>query len=169
MLINHFPHPSAFRQESGFTLIEMIVFIVVVGISVVAIGSVFQHSVIKIQDPLINSQLLSMAQSQLDETLSRRYDENTPTGGIPACGTTTVCAGIGLDSGESITNINTLDDVDDFHGYQDVPQVGYTREIEVINAGADFGVSAANAKRITVMVTASSGQSVQLSVYRFNF
>jgi len=82
---------------------------------------------------------------------------------------TIACAGVGLDSGESITNINTLDDVDDFHGYQDIPQTGYTRQIEVVNAGTDFGVSAAHAKRITVITTAPSGQSIQLSVYRFNF
>ncbi len=160
---------KSYRCINGFTLIELVAFIVVVGVSVVAIGSVFQHSVVRIQDPLIHSQLISMAQSQLDETLSRKYDENTPTGGIPACGTGTVCAGIGLDSGELLTDINTLDDVDDFHEYQDAPQSGYTRSMTVVYAGADFGIDAEHAKRITVTVTSPEGQSVFLSVYRFNF
>ncbi len=157
------------RLGAGFTLIEMLAFIVVIGVSVVAIGGVFQHSVVKIQDPLINSQLVSMAQSQLDETLSRQYDENTPTGGVPACGTLSACAGIGLEAGESLSDISTFDDVDDFHNYQDIPQTGYARQVHVVYAGDDFGVSNEHAKRITVTVSAPQGQSIQLSVYRFNF
>lgn len=157
-------------SQRGVTLIELIAFIIVVGVSVVAIGSVFQHSVVRVQDPIINSQLISMAQAQLDETMSRKYDENTPTGGIPACNTAGVsCAGLGLDAGELITDTGTLDDVDDFDGYQDSPQSGYSRSIRVVYAGEDFGVTAENAKRITVTVTSPQGRSVQLSVYRFNF
>lgn len=168
MLINlHDRHRVVPAQ--GFTLIEMLAFIVVIGISITAIGNVFVHSVVKIQDPLINSQLISMAQSQLDETLSRQYDENTPTGGVPACGVDNACAGIGLDTGESLIDINTLDDVDDFHNFQDIPQTGYERRVSVVYAGDDFGVGNTNAKRITVIVTAPQGQSIQLSVYRFNF
>ena len=133
-------------SQKGVTLIELIAFIVVLGIGVVAIGSVFQHSVVRVQDPIIHSQLISMAQAQLDEILSRRYDENTPVGGIPACGTTILCAGLGLDSGEVITNIATLDDVDDFNGYEDTPQANYSRQVTVVYAGSDFGVAAENAK-----------------------
>lgn len=161
--------PIKLTCHRGFTLIELVAFIVVVGVSVTAIGTVFQHSIIRIQDPLIHSQLITMAQSQLDETLSRQYDENTPTGGVPACGSSVPCAGIGLDAGEVLSSISTLDDVDDFNGYSDIPQTGYARSISVEYAGADFNVTASHAKRITVTVTAPQGQSVSLSVYRFNF
>ena len=157
------------KFSHGFTLIELIVFIVIVGITVVTLGTVFQSAVIRIQDPVINSQLLAMAQSQLDETLSRKYDENTPTGGVPACGTSIACVGIGLDVGEILTDVSTLDDIDDFHNFQDAPQPGYIRQVSVVYAGADFGVAAENAKHITVSVTAPSGQQMYLSVYRFNF
>jgi MSHA pilin protein MshD len=157
----------------GFTLIELVAFIVVVGLSITAIGSVFQYSVIRIQDPLINSHLLSMAQSQLDEVLSRKFDENTPTGGVPACGTSVPCIGIGngigLDADEDLTLINTLDDVDDFHLYADIPEVGYTRTISVVSAGVDFGVVNEQAKRITVTVTSPQGLAMSLTSYRFNF
>lgn len=163
--------PVSTLKEAGFTLIELVAFIVVVGIAVVAIGKVFQHSVVHVQDPLIHSQLINMAQSQLDETLSRRFDENTPTGGVPACGTSSgsVCVGIALDANESLADINSLDDVDDFHGYADIPQEGYTRSMTVVNAGEEFDVAQAYAKRITVTVTAPQGQTIHLSVYRFNF
>jgi MSHA pilin protein MshD len=160
---------SITMPERGFTLIELIAFIVVIGLSLTTIGSVFQHSVIRIQDPLINSHLLSMAQSQLDEVLSRKFDENTPTGGVPVCGSGDPCAGIGLDIGEDLSAIATLDDVDDFHLYQDIPAVGYTREVSVVNAGIDFGVDNEQAKRITVTVTSPQGIAMSLASYRFNF
>jgi MSHA pilin protein MshD len=80
-----------------------------------------------------------------------------------------VCAGIGLDTGEVITDINSLDDVDDFHGYADVPLLGYSRSMSVVNAGVDFGLSAENAKLVSVTVSSPQGQSMTLSVYRFNF
>jgi MSHA pilin protein MshD len=159
---------TAMRVQ-GFTLIELVAFIVVIGLSITAIGSVFQYSVVRIQDPLINSHLLSMAQSQLDEVLSRKFDENTPTGGVPACGGSAPCAGIGIEAGEELTSITTLDDVDDFHLYQDVPEVGYTREVSVVNAGTDFGVDNEQAKRITVTVTSPQGVAMSLASYRFNF
>jgi MSHA pilin protein MshD len=153
----------------GFTLIELIAFIVVVGICIVTMVSVFQYAVVRMQDPLINSQLITMAQAQLDETLSRKYDENTPVGGVPACGASIVCAGIGLDAGEVITDINSLDDVDDFHGYGDIPRPGYSRSMSVVNAGADFGLATENAKLVSETVSSPQGQSMTLSVYRFNF
>jgi len=158
-----------FSLVAGVTLIELLAFIVVIGVGVVAFGGVFQHSVIRVQDPLINSQLMSMAQAQFDEILSRKYDENTPTGGIPACGSSPLCAGMGLDVGEVLSDISTLDDIDDFNGYQDIPQTNYLRQVSVVYAGTDFGVASENAKRITVSVSSSQGQSVSLSVYRFNF
>jgi len=157
------------HTKRGFTLIELVAFIVVIGISITAIGSVFQYATIRSQDSLINSRLLTMAQSQMDEILLRKFDENTPTGGIPACGNDIACAGIGLEGSEVLTSILTLDDVDDFHLYQDVPEVGYSRQITVVSAGDDFGIANQHAKRITVTVTSSQGVTMSLSSYRFNF
>ena len=156
-------------RQKGVTLIELIAFIVVIGISVTAVGKVFQHAVVRVQDPLINSQLVSFAQAQLNEILSRRYDENTPIGGVPPCGTALPCAGVGLDTAELLSVMNTFDDVDDFNGYQDIPQAGYVRQVNVVYAGEDFGVVSEHAKRITVTVTSPQGHSIRLSVYRFNF
>lgn len=157
----------------GFTLVELIAFLVVIGVSMTAIGSIFFYATERSQTPLINSRMLTMAQSQLDEISSRKFDENTPTGGIPACGTTidnaVACAGLGLDEDEVLTVSSTLDDIDDFHLYQDEPDNGFTRRVEVFMAGEDFGVGNTQAKRITVTVTSPQGTSMSLSTYRFNF
>jgi len=146
--------------SKGFTLIELIAFIVIIGILMVAMGGLFQYASVRANTPLINSQLISMAQSQLDETLSRRYDEASPTGGVPACNTgSLLCVGIGLDAGENINDASTLDDVDDFNGYQDIPQTGYARRVSVAFAGSDFSINNEHAKKITVTVTAPQGES----------
>ena len=87
---------------------------------------------------------------------TQRYEDYSLSGG-------------GLDEGEDLTLINTLDDVDDFHLYEDIPEVGYTRTISVVSAGVDFGVVNEQAKRITVTVTSPQGVSMSLTSYRFNF
>ncbi|MEJ2444550.1 MAG: prepilin-type N-terminal cleavage/methylation domain-containing protein [Exilibacterium sp.] len=158
------------RRQGGVTLIELVVFIVVVSVALVALLSVVNYSLSNSIDPLVRVRLLELAQSQLDEVLARKYDENTPTGGVPACGTANgpACAGIGLD-GEDISDAGSLDDVDDFNGYSDTPYAGYSRSVEVVAAGGDWGVAAAQAKRITVTVVSPGGESLQLSVYRANF
>ena len=158
------------RAHNGISLVELLAFIVIVSVTVISLGKVFQNTSARINDPLINSQLISMAQSQLDEVISRKYDEATPTGGIPACDTGSIsCVGIGLDSGEVANDSTTFDDVDDYNNFQDTPLTGYSRQVGVVYAGDDFGISTQQAKRISVSVTAASGQAITLVTYRFNF
>jgi len=160
-----------YRASRGVTLIELIVFLVVISTALAGLLSVYQHSVTNSVDPIVRVRLLELAQSQLDEVIARKYDENTPSGGIPACGSAETgapaCAGIGLDSGESLSNVATLDDVDDFHNYSDTPYTGYSRTVSV-QTSSDLGASVA-AKRITVTVTSPGGDSMTLSTYRANF
>jgi len=170
MPINTLPQT---QRQSGFTLIELIVFMVVVSIALGTMVLVYNQSVINSVDPIIRVQMAELAQSQLDEILARKYDENTPTGGIPACDSAesgaSACSGISLDSGELLTSESTLDDVDDFHNYTDTPYPGYTRTVSVSFAGTDLGLANAQAKRVTVAVTAPNNQQLSLTAYRTNF
>lgn len=154
------------ERSRGVTLVELVVFIVVISLSLGALVQVINQSLIKSVDPIVRVRLLELAQSQLDEVQSRKYDENTPTGGIPAC--TTGCAGVGLE-GEDINVVSSLDDVDDFNGYSTTPVAGYSVSVSVSLAGADLGLAAADAKLITVTASADSGESLKLSTYRANF
>jgi len=154
------------KRGQGFTLIELLVFIVVISLSLGALVVVMNQALIRSVDPIVQVRLLELAQSQLDEVQSRKYDENTPTGGLPACIAT--CAGVGLD-GETLTSPSTLDDVDDFNGYTATPVPGYTVTVSVTLAGDDLGLALAAAKLITVSATTASGQSATLSTYRANF
>ena len=166
---NRHCEPKARQSKSsiqgGFSLIELIVFMVVVGLAFSSMVLVYNQSVINSVDPTIRVQLAELAQSQLDEILARKYDENTPTGGIPACGSqetgAPTCAGPGLESGENINNESTLDDVDDFDGFSDTPYPGYTRTVSVSQTG--------NAKQVTVTVSGPNNQQLALSAFRANF
>lgn len=171
---------DAYRRKSiaqclqrGVTLIELMVFIVIVGIALSSLLLIYNRAVVDSVDPVIRVQLAELAQSHLEEVLARKYDEATPSGGIPACDsgevTANACVGIGLDGGESLADKSTLDDVDDFDNFTDSPQAGFSRSVAVSFAGTDLGLAAEQAKLISVTVSAPGNQQLTLSVYRTNF
>ncbi len=150
-------------KQRGATLIEAIVFLVVIGVALTALLSVFNEKVVKSVDPVVRARALEVAQAQLDEILSRKFDQNTPTGGIPACDTSgaVACLGIGADT--------AYDDVGDYHGFTDTSDALYPVSVAVVSAGADLGLPSVQARRITVTVGMPGGDQLQLSAYRANF
>ena len=146
---------SKLRFHQGVSLIELIVFIVVVSIALTALLAVYMQSSSNSVDPIIRVRLLEAAQSKLDEIIALKYDEATPSGGIPACGSTQTTV--------SCTNAPdaNVDDMDDFHSRNDTPFPNYQRQVNVTTEG--------NRKRITVTVSAPDGQTLTLAAYRYNF
>lgn len=157
------------RRNLGATLIELLVFMVIVGIALAATLNVFTQNVLHSNDPLIRLRALELAQAQLDSILARRFDENTPSGGVPACGTLSgvVCNGIAPDG--------DFDDVGDFNGLIDNSHTGYSISISVSDAGAVLGLAADEARLITVTVNtpdthaSSTGSPIVLSAFKVNF
>jgi MSHA pilin protein MshD len=154
MLIKSRKNPMFNVHQAGVSLIELIVFIVVVGIASSALFATYNYSLLHNADPLIQVRALELAQAKLDEILALKYDENTPTGGIPACDT----AGVPACTNTPDANKN---DVDDFNNVSDIPYTGYTRVVTVTTAN--------NLKLITVKVAAPKNWSVTLAAYRANF
>jgi MSHA pilin protein MshD len=143
--------------EQGVSLIELIVFIIVVGIACSSLFATYNYSLIHNPDPIIHVRALELAQARLDEILALKYDENTPTGGIPACGSTgTPTPPICNNTPDANRN-----DVDDFHNVSDIPYTGYTRNVTVVTAN--------NIKLITVTVTGPINWSVTLAAQKANF
>ena len=135
----------------GVSLIELIVFIVVVSIALLALVGVYRQATINNVDPIVRVKALEAAQSLLDEILSLKYSESTPTGGIPAC---SVC------DDNPDANMN---DVDDYRNWSDTPYPGYTRSVSVdTNAGNTI-------KLITVSVATPTGETILLAAERANF
>lgn len=149
----------------GFSLIEMLVFIVIVSIALVALIRVFNQAAINNVDPVIQIRALECAQAKLDEILGRRFDEASPTGGIPACGSAEAgaraCAGIVADT--------DLDDVGDYNSHSDSSLDNCAVTVTVTSAGTDLGLPNAEARRIIVTANSVGGGQVTLSAYRANF
>lgn len=138
-------------HQIGVTLIELLVFIVVISLALLALVSVFRQATLTNADPLIQTRALELAQSQLDVIFGLKYDANTPTGGIPAC------------SSSECNNATDSDmnDVDDYNGWSDQPFPGYNRSVTVSTQN--------DIKTISVVVTAPTGVSLTLSAQRANF
>ena len=165
------------QQDSGFTLIELIIFIVVIGVATAGLFAALNSGVVNSVDPMYQVRALELAQAQVDEILGRRYDENSPSGGVPACGSLggvacTPAGSLGAEAGEGSTN--QFDDIDDFDGLSvnaPAPFTGFTIAVVVSYAGTDLtGLPTdESAKLITVTVTPPVGNPVTLSTYRGNF
>jgi MSHA pilin protein MshD len=67
------------RPQRGFTLIELIIFIVVVAAGLAGILSVMNTVVKSSADPMIRKQTIAIAESMLEEILLKDYEN--PTGG----------------------------------------------------------------------------------------
>ena len=153
-------------SQSGVSLFELIVFIVVVSIALGALFSVFDYSMVNSVDPMIRVRALECAQAKLDEAIARKFDENTPTGGVPACGSAEMgavaCSGIAVDAG--------FDDIGDYNG-QNFVDGDCNVSIAVTGEGTDLGMADdANLVRlITVTSTMPDGSTVMLSAYHTNF
>lgn len=147
------------HHQSGVTLIELITFIVVVSIGLGTLFSVFNHAMVNSVDPVIRVRALECAQAKLDEIIARKFDENTPTGGIPACGSAETGAGpcAGIATGAD------LDDVGDYDG-QNFTNGDCNVNVSVTSSGAPNQV-----RLITVTSVMPDGSAVVLSTYRTNF
>ena len=88
---------TKFRRR-GFTLIELVVFMIVVSIGVVGILSVMNTVVKSSADPMVRKQAAALADSILEEILLKPYQDPD---GLPNI----------VESGR-----DTYDDVDDYNG-----------------------------------------------------
>lgn len=147
-------NPSKHTPQSGVSLIEMVVFIVIVSIALLALVGVFRQATSHNADPIIRVRGLEAAQSLLDEILSLKYDHLTPTGGIPACSSAGATACNNMKDGD-------MNDVDDYHNFSDTPYTGYIRSVTV--------TTTANIKLIQVSVVTPAGETIALAAERANF
>ena len=112
------------NQHKGFSLIEVIIFILVLGIALSSIISVYIFTTRHSADSMLSLKTIALSQGLMDEILSKAYDENTPPGGGCVDGyASTLCTSattaqalvsgnFGTNAGESRTS---FDDIDDYH------------------------------------------------------
>lgn len=158
---------NRYRIIVGFTLIELLVFIITSSMIILALSVVYKNSLTVTSQLIIDRQWQLLAKSQVENIISHKYDENSGENTQP-CDIAIKCMPIGLDNNESFKRLETLDDIDDFNGYQDIPVRGVFRRVEVSYIGDELGIKYTHAKRIKVMVSDANGQYVMFSTIRVN-
>lgn len=158
------------RKIAGITLIELLVFIMIVG---VALGGVLTSLNIANRasaDPLQPKQALAIAEAMLGEVLGKDFCDPNATGTDnaktpPTCGHNVIEA-----------ERKNYDAVDDYHGFhQDNATsltgghtiVGYAVDIAVTNTRLNPGN--VEAKQVRVTVTPNRGNPIHLTGYRTNY
>ena len=158
-------------RQRGLSLIELLVFIVVVGIAVTGMLSVFSLTSRGSVDPVIRKQAAAIAESLLEEVLGQSYtycypnDANVTTATSPAgCATPPVWPQPGT---SRYSNTAPYDSVLDYSGFAmpSPPGIldftgapiaglgGYAASVQVQPAGAFNGIPAGETALVTVTVT----------------
>jgi MSHA pilin protein MshD len=141
------------RHLQGFTLIELVIFIVVVSAGLAGILSVMDTSVKSSADPMVRKQVIALADSILEEVLLKPYADPD-----------------GTNAGE--TGRANWDNVDDYNGrtnvdFTDLPAelASYVITIAVADGSATLGVPA----RKVVVTIRRGAESVSMTGYRSNY
>ena len=172
-------------RQRGLSLIEVVVFIVVLGIGVAGMAVLYNQLTLSSVDPVVRKQAVAIANSLMEEIQLRPFtycdpdDANVFTAPTPPCGAP---EGLGPE-GETRYVDPRFDNVNDYDGFSmgtilDINSTpvaglaGYSvSSVVVANAGGDFpgGVPADAALRITVTVSAPANVTVRLQGYRLRY
>lgn len=111
------------NPQSGLSLIEAIIFILILSIALSAIISAYIYMTRYSANSMLNLRTVELSQAVMDEILSKGYDENTPVGGgcvdgyaDTSCSSGTNAQALVVGSfGNNSESRSHFDDVDDYH------------------------------------------------------
>lgn len=164
-------------RERGVSLVELIVFIVVVTVGLAGVLSVFHLAVRDSADPLWRKTSLALAEAMMEDILSKDF-QNDPadpdnTSSTLGCTPTTP---LPCPANANLLRAN-YNDVDDYKGWNNVTRslnqaelpLAIVRDCMVaVAVDPATALDGANAKRITVTATCN-GEVVALQAYRGQF
>ena len=188
---------SSRRRAAGLSLVELIVFIVVVGVAVAGVLAALNLSTRASADPMIQTQALAIAEAVLEEAQLMPFtycDPDDPqaatalNAGVGATGCTAAASvenpgaeatpPYGPETRLSVTT--PFDNVNDYNGFSMGPGIidmtgaaitgldGYTATVSVANQALG-GIPASDALLITVTVTGPGNTSAVLHGYRVRY
>jgi MSHA pilin protein MshD len=177
-------------RQRGLTIIELIVFIVVVSIGLAGVLSVLNYSNKVSVNPMLLKQQVAIAESLLEEIGSKAFtwcdpDDAKVSTATSAAGCSTA-QGIGATAGETRfpgATSTPFDNVGDYHAYAMAsgilnPYSGaaisglgkYSVSVAITQAGSALGLADNTAAlRIDVSVTAPDGGIITLTAYRTRY
>lgn len=148
------------RSQSGTTLIELIIAIVIISIAVAAVLMGMSTSITRSADPMIRHQAVAIAEAYLEEIALKSFDD--PDGA----------------DGEGSRDL--YDDVDDYDGLVDngprnqfgaaLPNLDdYTVSVDVTPSSALPGIASTDLYLISVTVSHPVNVNFTVSGYRANY
>lgn len=174
------------RRAQGLTLIELLLFIAVVGIALAAMLRVFVSATAASADPMIRRQQLAIAESLLREVQLMPITWCDPDDANAGEATSTSdCASLaeasGPEGGETRYGPNYFDNVNDYAGFtmsgiRDLGNTalgglsGYTANVAVAAATLDsLSAASGEALKITVTVSGPDASSLVLQGWRTRY
>ena len=178
------------HRQRGLSLIELILFIVVVSAALAGVLQVFIQAGSASADPQAQRQAVAIAESLMQEvqlmpfTFCDPDDANVETAtssAIGAAGCASLAEAIGPEAGETRFATPQFDNVNDYHGYvmtngiKDINNTAitgleaYSASITVATASLGSITASGDALLITVTVTAPHGVLVVLAGYRTRY
>ena len=166
-------HPDRCRQR-GLSLIELIVAIVIIGISVAGVLSVFGQAVGGSADPVMVKQSYAVAEALLEEVQQAPFTLCDPSDPLAETGVCTPAfvwpAGARPFDHVIKYNAFALNPIASIDGVVIPALAGYTAAISVAAAALnDIPAAGGNAVLITVTVTAPNGNAYVLRGWRTRF
>lgn len=145
--------------QRGISLIEVIIFIVIVGVSLAGVLSIFIRTTSSSANPVLNKQAIAVAESLMEEIAATPY----------SCPPAATCNAV------TTTNRTQTHKIADYDGFtmigiaaldgSPIPRLsGYTARVKV----ASEPLNTANGNRVTVTVETGVG-SVSLSGWRGSY
>lgn len=158
------------REQRGLTLIELVMFIVIVSIGLAGILVVFNTVVKSSADPMVRKQSIAFADAVLEEVMLKAYT----TSAIYDTTAPAICAA---------PDRSLIDDVSDYACFDGTTTLKRILGSQMIGAApsplpatfwakvdvAAATVSSVSMKKVTVTVTDPSGASYALSGYRADY
>ena len=158
------------RRSAGVTLIELLVFIMIVGVALGGVLTSLNVANRASADPLRPKQALAIAEAMLSEVMAKGYCDPDATGTDYAT-TPPTCGRNVIESKRK--NYDAIDDYNGFHLDNATSLTGdhvingYAVDIAVTEARLNPGNVAA--KQVRVTVTPIGGHPIQLTAYRTNY
>lgn len=177
-------------RNGGFTIIELVIFIVVVSISVIGILSIMNNATLHSADPMARKQAVEIAESLLEEVESQSFTLCDPTDtNVTTAVTVADCAspprGIGPAPGQSRSSLlNPFESVGDYDGFamnngittihgDPIPLLAaYNASVSVVDAaapGMEFASLAPPGAILRITVNVTGAATARLSGYRFRY
>lgn len=179
--------PALSRSQAGLSLVELIMFIIIVSIGVAGILTVFNLTSQKSADPQVRKQMLAVAEALLEEVEFKPFTLCDPDDPNAATAVTSAnCTGgaggandesklpLGPEAGETRA---TFDNVSDYNGLSVSPVSdinggnsinGYSATVSVSQQQLEASIPLDASLRITVTVT-HGNDSLSLSGYRLRY